>query len=178
WAFGHERFVAAMNDRRYPLYFYWGPFGHANNSSQIMKVNDLIDSFDWLSVKKNEPYAAFTNGSTNSKLPWPDDLKSNEAGQVNAFFRYKNLSDTADKFEMSLFLADAESLKTRFTVPIEATADVTLRRRQSFQLTPGAKFNWTYGSAKGEGTVDELGRVTVPGLKISASPTTLSLAKP
>ena len=178
WAFGHDQFVAAMNDRRYPLYFYWGPFGHANNSSQIMKVNDLIDSFDWLSVKKNEPYAAFTNGSTNSRLPWPDDLKSNEAGQVNAFFRYKNLTDTADKFEIALFLADAESLKTRFTVPAEATADVTLRRRQSFHLAPSAKFRWTYGGSKGEGTVDDQGRVTVPGLKISASPTNLSLAKP
>ncbi|HND55367.1 MAG TPA: hypothetical protein PLV92_23295, partial [Pirellulaceae bacterium] len=130
------------------------------------------------SVKKNEPYAAFTNGSTNSKLPWPDDLKSNEAGQVNAFFRYKNLTDTADKFEIALFLVGAESLKTRFTVPAEATADVTLRRRQNFQLAPGAKFSWTYGGAKGEGTVDDQGRVTVPGLKISTSPTTLLLAKP
>ncbi|MFT7515782.1 MAG: hypothetical protein ACI9QL_005016 [Candidatus Omnitrophota bacterium] len=33
-----------------PLYFYWGPFGHANNHANIMKVNDLINSFDWLDI--------------------------------------------------------------------------------------------------------------------------------
>ena len=30
-----------MNDRKYPLFLYWGPFGHANNHEQILKVNDL-----------------------------------------------------------------------------------------------------------------------------------------
>ena len=33
WSAGHERFVKSMNDRKDPLYFYWGPFGRANNSS-------------------------------------------------------------------------------------------------------------------------------------------------
>ncbi len=56
WSVGHDRFARAMNDRKYALFFYWGPFGHANNSAKIMEVNDLIDSFDWLSVKKNEAY--------------------------------------------------------------------------------------------------------------------------
>ena len=46
WSEGHDRFVKAMNDRKYSLVLDWGPFGHANNSAQIMKVNDLIDSFD------------------------------------------------------------------------------------------------------------------------------------
>src|SRR5205814_2116472 len=114
WSVGHERFVKAMNDRKYALYFYWGPFGHANNSAQIKKVNDLIDSFDWLSVRKNEAYPVFTNATGNSKLPWPDQLKEKAAGQVNAFFRWKNLSDTKDKLEMSLYLSSPEDLKTTF----------------------------------------------------------------
>lgn len=58
------------------LVFYWGPFGHAKNSAQIMKVNDLSDSFDWLSLKRNEAHAVFTNATSNSKLPWPDDVKN------------------------------------------------------------------------------------------------------
>ncbi len=95
--------ASAMNDRKYALYFYWGPFGHANNSAEIKKINDLIDSFDWLNVKKNEAYPAFTNATGNSKLPWPDDLTNKSAGQINAFFRWKNISDAADKFEISLF---------------------------------------------------------------------------
>ncbi len=177
WSAGHERFVKAMNDRKYALYFYWGPFGHANNSAQIMKINDLINSFDWLNVKKNEAYPAFTNATGNSKLPWPDDLKNTASGQVNAFFRWKDIGDTADKFEMSLFLVTAADLKTSFEIPKEASADVTLRRLQNFRLKPGEAFHWTFGTAKGEGKADEQGLITIPGLKLSAEPSTLSVSK-
>src|SRR6201996_7212347 len=103
-----------MNDHKYALFFYWGPFGHANNSANIMKVNDLINSFDWLAIKKNEPYVAFTNATTNDKLPWPEDLKNQKAGEVNAFFRWKNVSDSADKVETSLFLTSPKGLQTKF----------------------------------------------------------------
>lgn len=177
WSAGHERFVKAMNDRKYALYFYWGPFGHANNTSKIMLVNDLIDSFDWLAVRKNEPYVAFTNASGNSPLPWPDDLKNPAAGQVNAFFRWKNITDTETKAELSLFLASAADLKTRFTIPKEANADVTLRRLQHFKLTPGASFKWTFGAAKGEGKADTQGLITIPGLTLTKDPVILGLSK-
>ena len=66
WSNGHDRFVKAMNDRKYALYFYWGPFGHANNHAAIEKVNDLINTFDWLSVKRNEAYPVFANASSTS----------------------------------------------------------------------------------------------------------------
>ncbi len=80
WSQGHDAFFKAMNDRKYPLVMYWGPFGHANNHASILKVNDLINSFDWLSVKKNEAYPVFTNASINDALPWPDHLDSKESG--------------------------------------------------------------------------------------------------
>ena len=126
-----------MNERKYALFLYWGPFGHANNHAQIMKVNDLINSFDWLSVKKNEAYPVFTNASTNDPLPWPDQLADKKPGQINAFFRWKNLRDTPDAIEMSLFLVKPSELKTTFTIPAEATADVSLRRLQKLQVGPG-----------------------------------------
>ena len=176
WSEGHDRFVKAMNDRKYALYFYWGPFGHANNSAQIMKVNDLIDSFDWLSIKKNEAYAVFTNATSNSKLPWPDDLKSTMAGQVNAFFRWRNISDSAEKCELSLYLTNAAEVKTQFEIPKGASADVTLRRLQSFRLKAGDTFQWTFGTAKGEGKADAQGLVTIPALKMTAEPATLTVS--
>ena len=79
-----------MNERKYPLFMYWGPFGHANNHENIMKVNDLINSFDWLNVKKNEAYPVFTNASTNDPLPWPDQLAERSRATWNAFFRWSN----------------------------------------------------------------------------------------
>ena len=177
WSSGHERFVKAMNERKYALYFYWGPFGHANNSAAIMKVNDLINSFDWLSIKKNEPYAVFTNAAANSELPWPANLASKAPGQVNAFFRWRNVSDAKDKAEVSLFLTTPAELKTSFAIPQEEKADVSLRRLQHLQVKPGETVNWTFGSASGSSVADAEGVITVPGLTISSAPVTLSVSR-
>ncbi|NDE97478.1 MAG: hypothetical protein EB034_04245 [Verrucomicrobia bacterium] len=177
WSNGHDRFVKAMNDRKYALYFYWGPFGHANNHAAIEKVNDLINTFDWLSVKKNEAYPVFANASCNGNLPWPDDLKGKSVGQINAFFRWKNLTDTKGRLEMSLFLAMPATTKTTFEIPKEASADVSLRRIQNTHFGPGETFKWTYGTARGEGKADASGLVTIPGLKITSAPSTLTVVR-
>lgn len=177
WSKGHEGFVEAMNERRYPLLFYWGAFGHANSHEKIMKVNDLINSFDWLSVKKNQAYPAFTNASTNDPLPWPNQLTNTKPGQVNAFFRWQNVSDTPSAAEISLFLVKPSDLKTMFAIPAESTADVTLRRLQNLKIAAGEKVLWSFGDTKGEVQADTTGVVTVPKLKITAEPVTLSLRK-
>ncbi len=177
WSVGHDRFVKAMNDRKYPLYFYWGPFGHANNHASIEKVNDLINSFDWLSVKRNETYPVFANAAGNAKLPWPDDLKGKAPGQLNAFFRWKNIADAQGRLEMSLYLVTPATLKTTFEIPKEASVDVTLRRVQNTHFAPGDAFKWVFGGAKGEGKADASGLITIPGLKITSDPAILTVSQ-
>lgn len=177
WAKGHDEFAAAMNARKYPLLMYWGPFGHANNHAQILKVNDLINSFDWLSVKKNELYPVFTNASTNDALPWPAKLDDKSPGQINAFFRWQDAAETIDSVTITLSLLTPERLKTSFTIPTESTADVTLRRLQQCKFAPGDKVAWSFGAAHGTATVDAEGVVTAPQLKITAEPTVLTLKK-
>ncbi len=167
----------AMNERKYAIFFYWGPFGHENNHEKIMKVNDLINSFDWLSVKKNEAYPVFTNASTNDLLPWPDQVADKESGQVNAFFRWRNLRDTRDAIEMLLFLTRPSELKTTFTIPAEAMADVGLRRLQTMRVAPRETVRWVFGGAKGEVQADTTGCITIPRLKITAEPATLSVGR-
>ncbi|WP_254511644.1 hypothetical protein [Anatilimnocola floriformis] len=176
WSKDHDKFAAAMNERKYPLFMYWGPFGHANNHANILKVNDLINSFDWLNVKKNEAYPVFTSASTNDAQPWPDKLMEKAPGQINAFFRWKPVSETADSAEVSLFLTKADDLKTTFTIPAEATADISLRRLQQLKVAPNQKVKWTFGSASGEVAADASGVVTVPQLKITAEPQTLKVS--
>ena len=177
WSRGHDTFVKAMNERKYALFMYWGPFGHENNHEKIMKVNDLFDSFDWLSVKKNESYPVFTNASTDDPLPWPSELSDKKSGQINAFFRWKNVSDTAEALETSLFLVKPTELKTKFTIPAESTADVSLRRLQNLKLAPGTLVSWSFGAAKGEAKADATGLITIPHLKITAEPTTIKVSK-
>ena len=175
WSAGHDGFVRAMEERRYSLLFYWGPFGHANNSERIKTVNDLIDSFDWLSVRRDEAYPVFTKVTGNGDLPWPDNLKSGEAGQMNAFFRWKVLEDAPQKLEITLFLVTPEQLKTRFKIPSESEADVSLRRLQKLKVPAGSAFHWEFGDRKGEGRADERGLITVPALKLTSKPTTLRI---
>ena len=177
WSAGHDRFARAMNERRYALFFYWGPFGHANNHARISKVNDLINSFDWLEVRKNQAYPVFTNASTNNKLPWPDDVRNKSSGQVNAFFRWENLEDKSDQLRISLFLVTAKQLETAFDIPGSSMADVSLRRIQNLGLKPGETFKWSFGKAKGEGTAAADGLITIPGLKITSHPTTLGISR-
>ncbi len=177
WSTNHQDFVSAMNARKYQLYFYWGPFGHANNNEKILAVNDLVHSFDWLDVKKNELYPVFTDASTNDPLPWPAKLTDKKPGQVNAFFRWKTLADTRKKVEVSLFLTDSATLKTSFVIPSEATATVSLRRLQAFKVKPGETLRWMFGAAKGEVQADDDGLVTLPSLRITAKPVTLIVSK-
>ncbi len=177
WSQGHDAFARAMNDRKYAMFMYWGPFGHANNHAQIMKVNDLINSFDWLAVKKNEAYPVFTSASTNDPLPWPDHLDDKKAGQVNAFFRWKSVSDTPGGLEISLFLVKPDELTTTFTIPAESTADVSLRRLQMFKIAPSETVHWKFGTAQGDAQADASGCVTIPRLKITADPATLSVSR-
>ncbi len=177
WSAGHERFINAMNERKYALYSYWGPFGHANNHSKILLINDLINSFDWLNVKKNEAYPVFSNASCNDTLPWPDKLTETAPGQINAFFRWKLISDSKNKLEMSLSLVTSNDLKTKFDIPKEATADVSLRRIQKLRIKAGKSYKWSYGTQKGKVKADENGLITIPGLKISDKEKTLSVIR-
>ena len=173
WSEGHERFVKAMNERQYPLYFYWGPFGHANNDQTILKVNDLVHSFDWLNVKRNEAYAVFSNASCNDPLPWPDKRSSTDVGQINAFFRWKNVTDTESRLEMELRLLSSKDLSTAFSIPRQATTDVSLRRLQRFRVAPGQTVDWQFGTSRGQVTTDANGLISIPGLSLTPTPTSL-----
>ena len=120
----------------------------------------------------------FTNASTNDPLPWPNQLNDKKAGQINAFFRWKNVRDTSDTLETTLFLVKAAELKTKFTIPTEATADVSVRRLQMLRVAPGALVRWQFGASSGEVRADAGGCITIPRLRITAEPTILSIKKP
>ena len=175
WSRGHDRFYKAMQAHRYAAMGFWGAFGHANDNSIIEKENDLVHAFNIFSVRLHEAYPAFTNASTDDAMPWPDHLDSKAAGQINGFFRWRVLCDTAEEFSIELRLLGESEWQSRMTFPTESTADVTLRRLQNFTAAPGEKIAYTFGDQSGTVTADDA--LTVPHLTIRREPTVLTLRK-
>lgn len=177
WSSEHEVLYKGMREKKYAVMGFWGKFGHDNCDDRITKVNDLIHSFDLLSVRLNEAYPVFTNANTDDELPWAEDgtVIHDNPGQVNGYFRWGKVEETETTVSVALRLLTAEEWTTRVTLPTEATADVTLRRLQSCRFTPGTEATWEYGKDSGKVTADENGLVTIPCLKITAEPTVLKI---
>ena len=180
WSKGHETFYADMAKRRYAILGFWGNFGHENVDVAIARRNDIIHAFAWTNLVRNAAYPVFTGASCDSAIDFkfgPGGTK--EPGQVNGFFRWRNVSDTPDAVALELRLVTAEELKSKFfTPPTTATADVAIRRLQRFTVRPGDKVKWTFGDQKGEATVGADGLLAVGKLTISAEPAVLTVTRP
>ena len=173
WSAGHDKFYKYMREHRYMLFGYWGNFGHANANSTILAKNDLVHSFDWLSVRRNQAYPVFTNAECDDLNPWEHPETAENSGQVNAFFRWKNVSDRKDAFAMKIFID--VGIKTVFPIPEQASTDVTIRRLQHFKLAPNQHVAWTFGTQNGTAMADEHGVLTLPKLIINRTENVLRL---
>lgn len=177
WSTGHEKLYQGMAKEKYALVGYFGIFGHANSLEFIRTYNDLVLTFDALSMRKNEAYPAFTNASTDDPIPWPDHRDSELSGQVNAFFRFKNREDTASVFSIDLWLAGEDEIKTANHLPQKSVADVTLRRIQNFAVRPGERIHYIFGEKDGTVSADETGHITIPAIPVCREKTALILGR-
>ena len=177
WSTGHELLYAGMAAKKYALIGYWGNFGHANSHAEINEFNDLIDTIDWTSIRKNEAYPVFTGADCDSPLPWPD-RENAPGGSGERYFRWTVYADTPNRFEIALRLTDSEELNSKiFTPPTEATADVSLRRLQMFRVATGEAVDWEFAGTSGTVIADKDGLITIPNLKIESVPAVLSLSR-
>lgn len=179
WSKGHEDLFLALAKRRYAVLGFWGDFGHANKDPEIAKFNDIIHDFAWTNMVLNAAYPVFTGASCDSKIDFVFGVGSTRnPGQINGFFRWKNVSDSSEAVAIELRLVTPEELKSKFfTPPATAVADVAFRRLQKFAVKPGEKIKWTFGDKKGEITVGADGLLAVEKLVISAKPEVLTFYK-
>ena len=200
WSRDREVVYRNVAKRKWAMIGLWGDYGHCGDVLAARERNDLVEKFDWFSVRRNEAYPAFTCADCDDVLPWPfsvwkperawfggwkGDIKSAEmkiaegakaSGQVNAFFRWRVVSDTDEGLTMELRVASAAELATRHFAPPEyAVADVTLRRVQSPRLRGAAKASWSFGGQRGEAARDEHGALTIPRLRIARTPAVLTV---
>ena len=176
WSQNHEVFLRNMARCRYPLISYWGSYGHANADQIVLGKNDIVNSFDWLSIKRDEAYPVFTKASCDDESPWgrcpgagqnsfPADFPP---GQINAFFRWALVADTEDFLELELWVISPTELGSQmFSPPEKAIVDVSLRRLKRLCHTPGMMFKWHFGEMFGSIVADENGLVTIPSLHLS-----------
>ena len=179
WSDYHEFLFDAMEKRKYSFIAYWGNFGHENLDEKVAQVNDLFNTFDWTSIRKNEAYPVFTSVSTDDPSPWPEKSPSSPPGQRGAYFRWTNKIDSQNRFEIELRLATNDELRSKiFEIPNESTADVSLRRPQTFVVAPNERIDWAVGDASGTVDADKNGLITIPRLTITSTPKTLRLKRP
>jgi pimeloyl-ACP methyl ester carboxylesterase len=177
---GHEELLTFFREKKYFLSFAWGPFGHTYN---VSAANPAAYEFPWLAIRRNEAYPVFTRATTDNKFPaLSNKIDPDQNGQINGYFRWKNIEDTPDAFAMELRLVKKDELKRSVETPRKSVADVTLRRLQKFAVVPGAECKWSLtlaenvlqsGSVKGE----EGGLLTIPGVTITDTPACLRIVR-
>ena len=200
WSRDREVVYRNVAKRKWAMVGLWGDYGHCGDVLAAREKNDLVEKFDWLAVRKDEAYPAFTNADSDDRLPWPfsvwepkrawfggwkgdiTDAKmavaegARQCGQVNAFFRWRNIRDDDGGFSMELRVASAEELGTQqFSPPSQIETDVTVRRIQSPRLRAAQRVKWRFGDCSGEAVRDEHGALTIPRLKITRAPLALDL---
>jgi len=200
WSRGREVVYRNVAKRKWAMIGLWGDYGHCDDVLAAREKNDLVEKFDWLSVRRDEAYPAFTGADSDDVLPWPfsvwkpetawfggwrGDVVSAEmevaerakaCGQVNGFFRWRVLSDGDEGLSMELWIASAEELATRhFTPPEWTDVDVTMRRIQSPRLRAAASVQWIFGTMFGIAVRDSRGDLTIRRLRIGRDRAVLSL---
>ncbi|MFT5905280.1 MAG: poly(3-hydroxybutyrate) depolymerase [Cryomorphaceae bacterium] len=198
WSKGQEELLTECEKKRYHLVFAHGTNGH---SGEAGGYHPAATAFPWRSIRKDEAYAVFTNASTDDKYPGFIFPKEGEPGgwqfgnslrgkyiqgQIGALFRWKNLKDTAQEFQMELRMVTKEEVlgknkKRKLEVPADATAEVSLRRLQNFKLG-SKKGTWTLKAGgktlkSGKVSLDANGLLTIGKLPLSNEPAVLTISQ-
>jgi len=169
WSKGQELLIEGAAARKYALVMGWAPFGHRGDTKLYARECGPVMAFPWREMRRNEAYPVFTGATSNQAPPWPDSKSGDPKGQINAFFRWKNVEDTPAAFSMDIWLDPPGAGKERAFS--ESVADVTFRRLQQFKVPHGSPCRWELAHdgapvASGEIKADAAGLLTIPKMRI------------
>jgi hypothetical protein len=193
WAATQPPLVYAAEYGHLPFVLTWGRFGHSTFAERMFPetICQVGLVFPWLEIRKNEAYPVFTHASCNEVNPWINaPIEFHIAGQMNAYFRWKNVTDTPDHFALQLWIdhpkipgptaAEGQPAGQPVDMPNTATSDITLRRLQQFKIQPATTYAWKISSngavlASGEAKPDESNLLTIPKVPLTTTPMELAL---
>ena len=190
WSKDHGLLIDAARRYRLPLILGWGPFGHSGLPSAIKPHRGCkaVLEFPWMSIRKDEAYPVFSAASSDQRAPWTQHAfwemapgEGDDAGQINGYFRWQPVADTAEALVMKVWLYRPAVTNAVADAPGESVADITFRRLQRFAVPAGQTCAWTSvrdGQTVASGTIrpDASGLLTIPKVNIVAAPTEIRLA--
>jgi hypothetical protein len=158
-------FHRALQQTRRPHIFVWGQRGHGQRARLPVSLSDRHMPMD-LRIDQSQP--AFTECSLDDDPGDGDPNDGDAEGQSNLylFWDTENIVDKKDAWQMTVGLVEK--------APDDAcTVNITPRRVQQFKPPPGTRVRWTNTSQDnseviqtGEATIDELGLITLPKIRI------------
>lgn len=178
YALGQEDLLSFCKENKCFLSFAWGPFGH---TADVRAANPAVYEFPWLSLRKNEAYPVFSHATTDNRYPGHHNKTDpDQNGQINGYFRWRTIEDTATNFVMELRLVRKDELRRSIEIPRESVADVSLRRLQKFTVQPKSGYRWSMTLAEktlqsGQITADAGGVLTIPAVTVSVTPSCLKV---
>jgi len=183
WSATQPALVLAAQAGHMPLVLGWGPFGHVGDTRLIGKypLCAVALSFPWLEIRRNEAYPVFTHASSDQQSPWSNSpAKYDESGQINAWFRWKNVDDTPSRIAVQLWVAHPAISDHSLAMPGSATVDITLRRLQQFKVQPSKSYTWQVSRdgrpiASGRVEPDAANLLTIPQVSLTTAPVELAL---
>jgi hypothetical protein len=148
---------------------WWEPF---NDNTCFFRLDLSFPAFSNFSANNNPGTGQGDAVGDDNQLG--DNTYDGDAnGGYNRFLRWNSttIADTPAEYAIELKLsAGANGYKGN-----GETVDVTPRRLQKFAVKPGAKYAWTSGQQTGEAVADAEGLLTIPGVKVGAAFTKLSI---
>ncbi len=193
WAVTQPPLVYAAEYGHLPFVLTWGRFGHATFGERMLPetICQVGLVYPWLEIRKNEAYPVFTHATCNEVNPWINaPIEYNISGQMNAYFRWKSVTDDASHFAMQLWIdhpkipgptaAEGQPAGSPIEMPNSAKTDVTLRRLQQFKVQPGATYAWKVSRggnvlASGEAQPDVANLLTFRDVPLTREPAVLEL---
>ncbi len=169
-------FYRALQDTRRPHVFVWGQRGHGQRAQLPVSLSDRYMPLD---LRTDQSQPAFTDCSLDDDPGSGDPQDGDAEGQSNLylFWQTEDVVDEPDGWEMTVALVDKAPRD-------DCTVDITPRRLQQFKPTPGTKVNWTNTSVtgnqevqSGDAVVDELGLITLPGVRVEKGKNRIAIQK-
>jgi pimeloyl-ACP methyl ester carboxylesterase len=159
-------FFRALQETKRPHIFVWGQSGHGQRARLPVSLNDRRMPMD---LRVDQSLPAFTACSLDGEPGNGDPADGDPEGQANLylFWETDDVVDRADRWEMTVGLVGQ--------APEDAcTVNVTPRRLQQLELTPGKEVTWTNLSLddkaklqEGRATVDRHGLVTLEKVRVT-----------